>query len=102
MHKIERLQCIKCKHVWVPRSSEVKQCPSCRTLSWTRDPRFNFVSKIELTDIVCDRCGYKWKPRVPNTRKCPSCKNVLTTWKKTNDIINRNTGDTCDVHSEGD
>lgn len=32
--KINRIQCFKCKHQWVPRKKDVRQCPKCKTAYW--------------------------------------------------------------------
>jgi len=28
------LKCIKCKHKWIPRKRDVRQCPRCKTSYW--------------------------------------------------------------------
>lgn len=32
--EIHKLQCKKCLHTWVPRRSEVRLCPKCKTAYW--------------------------------------------------------------------
>ncbi len=32
--KIRKLKCLKCQHEWMPRTSDVRQCPKCKTAYW--------------------------------------------------------------------
>jgi Zn finger protein HypA/HybF involved in hydrogenase expression len=32
--KVQSLECLKCGHRWIPRQSEVRQCPSCKSPRW--------------------------------------------------------------------
>jgi uncharacterized OB-fold protein len=32
--KICKLKCKKCGHEWVPRQSDVRLCPKCKTYKW--------------------------------------------------------------------
>ena len=102
MSKLERVQCIKCKHVWIPRIEKIKECPHCRTRYWTRNPRYNYTKSAKVELLTCDKCGHVWRPRVVNTRKCPSCKTLLQKWRR--DVHNSIDGDSdrmCNIHSEG-
>ena len=35
--KIFKLDCKRCKHIWVPRKSEVRICPKCKSPYWDRE-----------------------------------------------------------------
>jgi len=32
--KIKKLKCEKCGHEWIPRTSDVRLCPKCKTPFW--------------------------------------------------------------------
>ena len=38
VNRPERLECIKCGHTWIPRKTEVRLCPNCKTAYWDRPP----------------------------------------------------------------
>ena len=31
---IKKLKCMRCGHEWVPRTSDVRLCPKCKTPFW--------------------------------------------------------------------
>jgi len=35
--KITQLECKKCKHKWVPKKEEVRQCPKCKSAWWDKE-----------------------------------------------------------------
>ena len=35
--KINKLNCKKCGYSWVPRKTDVRQCPKCKTAYWEVD-----------------------------------------------------------------
>lgn len=32
--KMVKLRCQKCEHEWIPRKSDVRLCPNCKTAYW--------------------------------------------------------------------
>ena len=32
--KVPKLTCLRCDHEWVPRTEDVRQCPSCKSARW--------------------------------------------------------------------
>ncbi|MFQ5976461.1 MAG: hypothetical protein ACE5J5_09135 [Candidatus Hydrothermarchaeales archaeon] len=32
--RIEKLKCKRCRHEWMPRTSDVRKCPRCQTAFW--------------------------------------------------------------------
>lgn len=58
MHKIElpELTCLRCGHRWTPRSSDVKQCPGCRSVNW------NKARSDALTATSYARIGFLGNP----------------------------------------
>lgn len=37
--KLNKLACMKCGHVWVPRIPHVVQCPKCKSASFDKPKR---------------------------------------------------------------
>jgi len=37
--RIPKLKCRQCGYEWVPRTTDVRACPKCRSLRWDRPPR---------------------------------------------------------------
>lgn len=35
-HKINILTCLRCEHTWVPRITDVRLCPSCKSPYWDK------------------------------------------------------------------
>lgn len=35
--KLKELQCKQCGHKWTPRVSEIRMCPSCKSIYWDRE-----------------------------------------------------------------
>lgn len=33
---VPRLTCLRCNHVWVPRQTEIRICPNCKSAYWDR------------------------------------------------------------------
>ncbi len=53
---MEKLQCKRCNHEWLPRVEEVKECPKCKSRIWnkplTLDKIFKKMAKtIEENEI---------------------------------------------------
>jgi Zn finger protein HypA/HybF involved in hydrogenase expression len=36
--KIPTLKCERCGHTWVPKISDVKICPKCKSARWNQPP----------------------------------------------------------------
>jgi len=34
--KIKKLNCKRCDHKWVPRRTDIRQCPSCKSAYWNK------------------------------------------------------------------
>lgn len=34
--EIKKLTCLHCSHTWVPKQSDVRSCPSCRSYNWDK------------------------------------------------------------------
>lgn len=32
--KIQKLKCLRCGYEWLPRTTEVRQCPKCKSAYW--------------------------------------------------------------------
>lgn len=32
--KIKKIKCLRCGHKWIPRKSDVRQCPNCKSAYW--------------------------------------------------------------------
>ena len=32
--KIKEYECYRCGHTWIPRHTDVRQCPKCRSVCW--------------------------------------------------------------------
>ena len=32
--RLNKVECKKCKHQWLPRKLDVRQCPKCKTAYW--------------------------------------------------------------------
>ena len=32
--KLKKLKCQKCGHKWIPRKTDVRMCPKCKTAFW--------------------------------------------------------------------
>lgn len=55
MVKIEepnKLECLRCGHKWVPRTSDIKTCPKCRSPYWNEPKKSLTPAK---TTIHIDR-----------------------------------------------
>lgn len=48
--KLNKLQCLKCGHIWVPRRPEVRQCTKCRTVFWDVKPENRYESKNKRSE----------------------------------------------------
>jgi len=35
--KLNQLNCKRCGHQWLPRKTEVRQCPKCKTAYWEKE-----------------------------------------------------------------
>jgi Zn finger protein HypA/HybF involved in hydrogenase expression len=35
----QKLTCLKCGHTWIPRKTDVRLCPRCKTAYWDRAPK---------------------------------------------------------------
>ena len=35
--KITKLECKRCKHSWIPKKEEVRQCPKCKSAYWDKE-----------------------------------------------------------------
>lgn len=44
--KVHRLTCQRCRHEWVPRGEDVRQCPKCKSARWD-EPRPEAVAQVE-------------------------------------------------------
>lgn len=33
---INKLTCLRCKHKWIPRQSDVRICPKCKSANWDK------------------------------------------------------------------
>ena len=45
--QIQKLECMRCGHTWVPRKKEVRICPACKSAYWDL-PKKDGVSKKTL------------------------------------------------------
>ena len=66
--KIPTLICRRCSKRWLPRTTEVRRCPACKSPDWNR-PRPTRIQRLD-----CRRCGHAWKPRRAKRSMCPRCK----------------------------
>lgn len=32
--ELQKLTCLRCGHVWTPRSNDVRECPACQSTHW--------------------------------------------------------------------
>lgn len=39
--KIKKIECLKCGHLWIPRKTEIRMCPKCKTPYFDVDRRSN-------------------------------------------------------------
>ena len=35
--KITKLECKRCRHSWIPKKEEVRQCPKCKSAYWDKE-----------------------------------------------------------------
>jgi len=40
---MEKLQCRRCQHIWIPRVQEVKECPKCKSRIWFKPLSFDEI-----------------------------------------------------------
>ena len=40
--------CLKCKHQWLPRTENPRECPKCKTRNWEEDELKEEKGKDEL------------------------------------------------------
>jgi Zn finger protein HypA/HybF involved in hydrogenase expression len=34
--KIATLKCLRCNHKWIPRKTDIVQCPKCKSALWNK------------------------------------------------------------------
>jgi len=35
--KLNQLVCKQCGHKWIPRASDIRMCPKCKSVYWDRE-----------------------------------------------------------------
>ena len=40
--KLQKLQCLRCNHIWIPKKEIIVICPKCKSPYWDR-PRKNKI-----------------------------------------------------------
>ena len=43
------LKCLRCGHSWVPRKTEVRMCPKCKSAWWDK-PKVGVGLKLDIVD----------------------------------------------------
>jgi len=33
---VKKLRCRRCEHRWIPRTTDVRQCPKCKSAYWDK------------------------------------------------------------------
>lgn len=42
---MEKTQCKRCMHFWIPRVEDIKECPKCKSRVWDKFLPFNKILK---------------------------------------------------------
>lgn len=46
--KIDELKCLRCGHEWIPRKTEIRICPSCKSAWWDKPKQVRrILNKLE-------------------------------------------------------
>lgn len=48
--KINKLQCQRCKHEWMPRVEDVRQCPKCKSAWW--DKKIHEIVGVGVIEVL--------------------------------------------------